>query len=77
MIDIYPVGIGHPQLLTRGILWWMVDIPGCNVFDGKTIFDYQQPLPLYGSGANRYAFTIFEQPPYDIDWSEEPFVPSE
>lgn len=74
--DFYPLGIKHPQLLQHGLNWWIVDIPGCNVAAGKTLIEYQQPLPLYGSGINRYGIQVFEQAPYPIDWSEVPYVPA-
>lgn len=76
LIDIYPLGESRPSLLARGVLWWVVDIPGCNVDAGKTLYEYQPPLPLYGSGQNLYAIGVFEQPEYDIDWSEESHVPA-
>lgn len=75
-VDDYPLGIKNPGLLQVGFLQWIVDIPGCNVAAGKTIVEYQQPLPLYGSGENQYSWGVFEQPPYDIDWSEEYLVSS-
>lgn len=74
LIDLYPLGETNAPLLQYGLLWWVVDIPGCKVAAGKTIKEYQQPLPLYGSGVNRYEFNVFEQQPYPIDWSEEPYV---
>lgn len=73
-VDLYPVGIKNPELLSQGILWWVVDVPGCNLNQGSTLFQYQQPLPLYGSGSDHYVFLIYEQPSYQIDWSEEPLV---
>lgn len=74
IVDVHPLGAANPTLLSRGILWWVVDIPGCNVAAGKTLYEYQMPLPLYGSGQNLYAYGVFEQPPYQIDWSEEAYV---
>lgn len=76
LIDVFPLGESRPSLLARGILWWVVDIPGCDVEAGMAIYEYQPPLPLYGSGRNLYAFGVFEQPSYQIDWSEEAYVPA-
>lgn len=73
-VDLYPLGKANPLLLQYGLLWWVVNIPGCDVDAGKILYEYQQPLPLYGSGINRYAYGIFEQPSYEIDWSEEEYV---
>lgn len=73
-IDLYPLGISYPGLLSQGILWWVVDIPGCHVDAGRVLIEYQQPLPLFGSGIDRYVFLVYEQPDYEIDWSEEPIV---
>lgn len=75
-VDLYPMGESHPKLLSQGILWWVVDIPGCNVPKGFQIYKYQSPLPLYSSGKDKYAFLAYEQPPYDIDWKEESLVSS-
>lgn len=73
-IDINPYGTIRPKLGSQAILWWVVNIPGCNVGAGKTIFQYQSPLPLYGAGKSRYAMLVYEQPEYQIDWSDEPLV---
>lgn len=75
MIDINPLGTTRPTLLANGILWWVVDVPDCNVTAGKTLFEYQAPLPLYGAGESRYVILAYEQPQYDIDWHEEPMIP--
>lgn len=74
VIDINPLGTTRPTLLANGILWWIVDIPACNIDDGKTIFEYQAPIPFYGAGESRYVVLVYEQPDYEIDWSEEPIV---
>lgn len=75
-VDLYPLGIKSAPLLQFGILWWIVDIPQCDITHGTTLYEYQPPLPLYGTGKNRYAFALFEQPPYSIVWSEEQVVRS-
>lgn len=74
VIDVNPLGTTRPKLLAHGILWWVVNIPGCKVADGKTIFEYQSPTPLYGAGTGRYAYFAYEQPKYEIDWSDEQIV---
>lgn len=74
LIDVFPLGESNPSLLAKGILWWVVDISDCNVAAGTTLYEYQSPLPLYGSGQNLYTIGVFEQPAYDIDWSEEAYV---
>lgn len=76
LVDLYPMGVAYPKLLSQGILWWVVDIPGCEVHNGYPIYEYQQPLPLYGTGKNKYAFLVYEQPPYEVDWTEETVVSS-
>lgn len=38
------------------------------------LFEYQMPLPLYGSGKDKYSVLMYEHPNYAIDWSEEHFV---
>lgn len=73
-IDIHPLGITRPQLLAQGILWWVVDIVNCDLSGAFTLYEYQMPLPLYGSGTNEYAFLAYEQPDYQIDWTEESLV---
>lgn len=74
LIDINPLGTGRPELHSQGILWWVVDIPCSKVHDGRALFQYQQPFPLYGAGPSRYAILAYKQPNYKIDWSEEPFI---
>lgn len=71
LVDLYPLGISNPDLLSQAILWWVVDIPGCNVNSGTTLYQYQPPLPLFGSGIDRYVFLVYQQPDYKIDFSEE------
>lgn len=75
-IDVNPLGTasGRSALLSQGILWWVVDVPGCNVAGGKTLIAYQSPTPLYGAGPSRYVLLAYEQPNYQVDWSEEPIV---
>lgn len=73
-IAIDPFGITRTKLGSQGILWWVVDIPNCNVSAGLTGYEYQPPLPVYGAGKSRYAILVYEQPQYPIDWSEEPTV---
>lgn len=75
-IDINPYGAAHPTLGSQGILWWVVDVPGCNVAAGTTIYAYQPPTPCYGAGTGRYAILAYEQPSFPIDWSEEHTVSS-
>lgn len=74
LIDINPYGRAHPKVGHNGILWFVVDVPGCSVVTGKTLYQYQAPTPLYGAGKSRYAVLVYEQPSYKIDWSEEPIV---
>lgn len=74
LIDLYPLGPANPTLLSEGILWLVVDIPRCSVADGLVLYQYQQPLPLYGSGKNKYVFLVYEQPAYSVDWVEVPVV---
>lgn len=68
------MGQDRPNLLSQGILWWVVDIPCSGTGGGKTIIEYRQPLPFFGAGKGKYAFLVYEQPRYAIDWSEEPLV---
>lgn len=74
LIDVYPLGYNDKPLLSQGILWWVVDIPGCDIEEGTTLYEYQMPLPLCGSGQDKYVFLVYEQPQYDVDWSEEAHV---
>lgn len=76
MVDLYPIGEDRPQLLSQRILWWVVDIPGCDIEKGTFIYEYMPPLPFYGAGKSKYAFLVYEQPSYQIDWDEEPYVKS-
>lgn len=71
LIDLYPLGEANPKLLSQGILWWVVNVPGCNVSAGLTGYAYQKPLPLYGAGKGIYVALVYEQPPYDVDWTDE------
>lgn len=73
-MDIYPTGIKNRYPLASGLLWWLVDISNCDFTRGRPLMEYQQPLPLYGSGKNIYFYGIFEQPQYEQDFSEEPYV---
>lgn len=74
LIDINPWGRAHPDVGSSGRLWFVVDVPGCQVSAGKTILEYQAPTPLYGAGVSRYAFLVYEQPRYTINWKEEKYV---
>lgn len=73
---MYPLGETNPTLLSQGILWWVSDIPGCNVDDGIVGYEYQMPLPLYGSGKGKYVFLVYEQSSDAKAWSEETLVPA-
>lgn len=75
-IDIYPYGISRKKLGAYGIEWLVVNVPGCHVSKGKTLYEYQAPLPLKGAGQSRYAVLVYRQPAWTIDWSEEPIVSS-
>lgn len=68
------MGEAHRKLLSQGILWWVVDVPGCDIAKGKVLYAYQKPLPLYGAGFGKYTILVYEQPSYKIDWSEESVV---
>lgn len=74
LVDLTPYGSKHPKIGANGILWYVVDIPGCHVSAGKVISEYQMPTPFYGVGTMRYAFLVYQQPSNKIDWSEEPIV---
>lgn len=74
LIDINPYGVLNGNLGGFGILWFLVDVPGCRLSEGKSIFHYQAPTPLFGSGESPYAVLVYEQPEEEIDWSEEPEV---
>lgn len=76
LIDLYPLGECRPLLLSQRISWWVVDIPGCDVASGLTLYQFQPPLPWYGAGKSKYVYLVYEQPKYAIDWSEEALVPS-
>lgn len=71
LIDMHPLGDAQPAQLSEGILWWVVNIPGCEIAKGKSVYEYQPPLPLYGAGHGKYVFLVYEQPERVIDWSEE------
>lgn len=75
-LDINPIGEKHPTYLAQGILWWRVDVPGCDIHSGKTIYGYQQPTPNFGAGKSKYAFFVYEQQPDPTDWSTDPPVSS-
>jgi len=76
LIDVTPWGSKNPKVGAFGILWLLVDVPGCRLSAGTPISEYQTPTPLYGVGKMSYAFLVYEQPAYKIDWSEEPKVRS-
>lgn len=76
LINQYYFGEVNHLLLSPYIKWWIVDVPGCNLEDATTIIEYQQPLPQYGTGKQKYVFLAYEQPDYEIDWSDEPLVSS-
>jgi hypothetical protein len=78
LIDVNPYGLKHPKLGQAGILWLLVDVSGCRLSRGNTLFEYQAPTPLYGAiGPTRYVFLVYEQPAWAIDWSEVPRAKSE
>lgn len=74
LIDITPYGPLHPEAGAFGIMWFLVNIPGCDLDAGTPLSFYQTPTPVYGAGPMRYAILVYEQPAYKIDWSEEPIV---
>lgn len=74
MIDVTPWGAKTPKIGAFGILWFLVDVPGCRLSAGTPISYYQTPTPIYGFGPMSYALLVYEQPAYKIDWSEEPIV---
>lgn len=76
LIDLNPLGSDYKDLLSHGILWWVVDIPACDIKKGTALYDYQMPTPLCGSGKLKYVYLVFEQPQYEVDWSEEADVTS-
>ena len=42
--------------------WLLVNIPGNDIKNGNTLFEYKGPAPPKGSGKHRYIFLLFEQP---------------
>lgn len=70
-MEVFPLGLAHPKLMAQGILWWVVNVPVCDVARGRTLYAYQMPTPLFGAGKGPYVFLVYEQPSYTIDWSEE------
>eukprot|EP01121_Diplochlamys_sp_Union-15-3_P021193 TRINITY_DN8503_c0_g1_i1.p1 TRINITY_DN8503_c0_g1~~TRINITY_DN8503_c0_g1_i1.p1 ORF type:complete len:292 (-),score=45.13 TRINITY_DN8503_c0_g1_i1:19-894(-) len=53
--------------------WLIVNIPGSNVSEGKTIVDYVCPSPPENSGGHRYIFLLCEQKGGQMDWNL-PFI---
>ena len=41
--------------------WLIINIPGNNVKEGETVFDYEGPGPLPNTGIHRYCFSLFKQ----------------
>lgn len=41
--------------------WMVVDIPGSKIKSGRTVAEYQPPMPLQGSGVHRYVIAVLEQ----------------
>lgn len=74
LVDVTPYGLAHPKVAQFGVLWLVVDIPGCRLSAGNVISPYQPPTPVYGAGKGVYTFLVYEQPDYKIDWSEEPIT---
>lgn len=75
LLDQYGFGAASSKvLLSPYTKWAVVDIPGCNVEKGTAITEYQRPFPDYGTGDHTYPVLVYEQPDYDIDWSDEPLV---
>ncbi|KAK7867748.1 hypothetical protein R5R35_002251 [Gryllus longicercus] len=50
------------------ILWFIGNIPGCNLNKGDVIWDYLQPFPAFGTGYQRCIFILFKQD-QKIDYS--------
>lgn len=69
-MDVTPLGPQNPSLLSTGIFWYVVDVPGCDLSNGTTLFQYHQPIPLDNTGYNTYTCVVYEQPSYSIEWYE-------
>lgn len=76
LISLTPLSPAYSTLLGDGILWWRVDVKCNDAKSGKAIFEYEPPLPLDTSEEDRFVFLAYEQPNYQIDWSEEQHVPT-
>lgn len=74
LVDINPYGRAHPNIGGQALIWFTGNIPGCRISAGKPFIYYQPPIPFYGAGPSRYAILVYEQPPYPIDFSEEPEI---
>lgn len=42
--------------------WTVVNIPGCKVTDGETLFEFIGSGPPEGTGLHRYVFLLYKQP---------------
>lgn len=60
VVDVEPLG-PKTQLLAEGRLLLVGNIKHCDYNKGETIVEYLQPLPLLGTGLNRYVVLVFKQ----------------
>ncbi|CAG2165569.1 unnamed protein product [Oppiella nova] len=42
--------------------WLVINIPGADVANGRTLAEYYTPAPPPGSGYHRYVFLVYKQP---------------
>ena len=54
--------------------WYVVNIPGSNVDEGETLFDFIGSGPPKDTGLHRYVFVVFKQP-RKLEF-DEPRVPN-
>ncbi len=53
---------GHFTEENAEYLHWMVgNIPGNNFASGKTVVEYLQPFPAFGTGYHRFIFVLYKQ----------------
>ena len=60
---LYTLILHDPDAVVGNYFHWLVvNIPGDNIKNGDTLFEYKGPAPPKGSGTHRYIFLLYEQP---------------
>jgi len=60
---LYTLILHDPDAVVGNYFHWLVvNIPGDNIKNGDTLFEYKGPAPPKGSGTHRYKFLLYEQP---------------